>query len=160
MSRLFGTFVAAFLCLGSGGAMAQAQIELTDVWARSSAGMTRAGAVYLGIANKGSEADRLLSASSPAAARVELHETVKDGEIMRMRPVPSIPVGPRETVALKPGGMHIMLLDLVQPIKQGDRISLVLTFEKSGKKTVDVPVNAAGAMGSGHPAPMHDMKGK
>ncbi|HVO14088.1 MAG TPA: copper chaperone PCu(A)C [Alphaproteobacteria bacterium] len=119
-------------------------LEIEHAWVRPSAGPN--GAVYLEIDNKGSAPDRLVAASTSAANKAELHTHVMDGNIARMRPVDAIEVTPGSPTVLKPGGLHIMLLGLKAPLKEGDKVALTLTFEKAGKVDVSVPVqkNAAG----------------
>lgn len=98
------------------------------------------GAAYLrGIKNRGDQADRLLSASSPAAARVELHRMSLDAGVMRMREVPAIDLPPQTLTLLRHSGeYHLMLIDLKQPLKDGDRFDLTLNFERAGTQTVRV----------------------
>ena len=160
MKAFSSTSIAAIFLLAAKIACAAPQIDISEPWARDSAGLTRVGGIFLGIANHGSEPDQLVPVTSPAAKRAELHETVKDGEIMRMRPVQAIPVGAGQTVTLKPGGLHIMLMDLAAPLKQGGTVSLVLTFQHAGQIPVEVPIRAAGASAGGAMAPMHNMGGK
>jgi copper(I)-binding protein len=100
-----------------------------------------------------------VSASAPVANKVELHTHIKDGPVMKMREVASIEVGPHAKVALKPGGLHIMMIGLKKPLEKGSHFPLTLTFEKAGKMTVEVTVEAAGAMGMGGDHGAHgDMK--
>jgi len=103
----------------------------------------KAAGAYLSIDNKGKAADRLLKATSPAAGSVAPHSMSMDGNVMRMRAVPSIDVGPGASVKLAPGGLHIMLEDLKQPLKSGDKFPLILHFEKAGQVKVDVQVQDA-----------------
>lgn len=108
----------------------------------------KVGGVFLVLKNAGGTADRLVKAASPVAASVELHTHVKDGDAMRMRPVENIPVPAKGETALEPGGYHIMMIGLKQPLKEGDSFPLTLTFEKAGSVTVTVPVQKAGAPAS------------
>lgn len=124
-------------------------LTIVDAWARASAGRIRSGAAYLTIANTKVEPDRLLSVATPAAARAELHATVKDGEIMRMRPVGAIAVEPGSRIELRPGGLHLMLLDLTKPLVEGERFPLTLTFEKAGAITTEIVVRGPGATSGG-----------
>lgn len=98
------------------------------------------GAAYLrGIRNAGDRPDRLLGAATAVATRVELHRMVMDGDVMRMRAVDAIPLPPRATTSLRHGGeYHLMLMDLKQPLKDGDRFDLTLRFERAGERTVKV----------------------
>jgi copper(I)-binding protein len=98
------------------------------------------GAVYVTLSNAGAQADSLLSASSEVAQTVELHEVKNEGGVMKMRPVQAIPVPAKGKTELKPGGYHIMLMGLKQDLKPGDRIPLVLKFEKGGEVRVEAAV--------------------
>lgn len=118
-------------------------IQVLQPFARATP--AKVGGVFLTLKNAGGTADKLLKAASPAAASVELHTHVKDGDAMRMRPVDNIPVPAHGQTALEPGGYHIMLIDLRQPLKEGTQIPLTLTFEKAGTVTLQVPVQKAGA---------------
>ena len=96
-------------------------------------------AYFRGIRNRGSEADRLLSAHTPVAQRVELHHMAMDGDIMRMRAVTAIDLPAGKTVALRPGqGYHLMLVELHTPLVEGERFDLTLRFERAGEITVKV----------------------
>ena len=102
------------------------------------------GAVYFkGIKNAGKEADQLLSAKTQVADKVEIHEMTMDGEVMKMRPLSSIeiPAGGEVSVAKgNPNGYHLMLLGLKQPLKDGDRFPVWLSFKRSGEVKVEVYV--------------------
>jgi copper(I)-binding protein len=132
-------------------------IEVVDVWARTSPMVATAGAAYMTLTNSGDTDDALVGASvDPSIAKtVELHETVaatmdtsggmgsdtSEGTgMMEMRPVDRIVAPADGFVALEPGGYHIMLLDLVEPLAVGTSIDIVLTFEKSGEQTVTAEV--------------------
>ncbi|OGK82966.1 MAG: hypothetical protein A2X52_19730 [Candidatus Rokubacteria bacterium GWC2_70_16] len=125
-------------------AQAASAIRLENPWARrapAQGGHGGAnGAVYVTIRNDGVEPDALVSAVSDAAARGELHETAKDGDVMKMRPLPKLDVAARGLVEMKPGGHHIMLLGLKRDLKPGDRVTVTLTFEKAGPMSIEAPV--------------------
>ncbi|MDN3567784.1 copper chaperone PCu(A)C [Paeniroseomonas aquatica] len=121
-------------------------ISVTQPWSRA-AGANGTGAGFLTIRNGGTAPDRLLSASSPAARKVELHTHVRDGEVMRMRPVEGIALPPGETVTLRPGGLHVMLIGLTAALVQGGEVPLTLRFERAGEAQVMLHVMAAGARG-------------
>jgi copper(I)-binding protein len=142
-------FVAAFALWGGAASSQVPSIQIDTPWARASAGRT--SAAYLTLKNAGEVDDRLVAAATPAARRVELHNMTMDGNVMRMHAVPAIPVAARGTAELKPGGLHIMLIDLKSPLKRGDRIALTLKFEKASEITVDVPIEAPGASAPAHP---------
>lgn len=127
----------AFFCLVLFSIPASAQIEIENPWSRVTPPGVKIAAGYMVIRNKSSTPDRLIGASSPLAARVETHVTVKDGDIMRMRPVKGYDIPANGSFELKAGGPHLMLVDIKQPFKEGDKIPLTLRFEKAGEvKTV------------------------
>lgn len=120
-------------------------MQVHDAWTRA----TQAGrpaAVYLNLIGG---PDRLMGVATDAAGRAELHETIMDNGVARMRPVAGVLVSPGASTRFAPGGMHIMLLDLKKPLKEGDTIQLTLTFERGGKATVSVPVLSTRATGPG-----------
>ncbi|MBM7843233.1 copper chaperone PCu(A)C [Herpetosiphon giganteus] len=101
-------------------------------------------AAYMTIRNTGA-ADTLIAASTDVAGKVELHTVTADGEVMKMEQVEKIEVPANGEAVLKPGGFHIMLLEIKQDLKVGDTLDLTLTFEKAGKITVKVPVQMPSA---------------
>jgi copper(I)-binding protein len=129
-------------------------ITLDHVWARASPGNSTTAAAYLTVTN-GGQPDHLVSVSTPVAATAELHETINDNGIMKMRPVAPIALDPGKPVSFQPGGYHVMLMGLKNPLKAGDSFPLTLTFEHAKPLTVTVHVETVGAAGMGHGA-MHD----
>jgi hypothetical protein len=121
-------------------------VAIETPWTRA-AGAGRNGAGYMTLRNTGTAPDSLVSAASPAARVVELHTHIRDGEVMRMRPVADIAVPPGEAVRLQPGGLHVMLIGLAAPLERGTRIPLTLRFARGGEVTVMLEVQAAGARG-------------
>ncbi|MEN3034418.1 MAG: copper chaperone PCu(A)C [Aquificaceae bacterium] len=121
-------------------AFAQQNIQIKNAWVREVPQGSRATAAYMLIENKSSQPDKLLQASSPVAGTTELHETV-DG---KMRKIQSIEVPANSKVELKPGGLHVMLIDLKNPIKEGDKVDLTLKFEKAGEVKLQLPVKKGG----------------
>lgn len=121
-------------------------LKLDHPWARASAGPAGTGAAFLAIENSG-EADRLVAASGDVAERVELHSHRMEGDIMRMRAVEAVEIPAQGAAVLQPGGVHIMLIGLKQPLREGERFPLTLTFEKAGTLTVEFSVEPVGSMG-------------
>ena len=133
--------VAALLLPGAGRAEG---LRVSDAFSRASSG-DRPGVAYMTI-HGGDTADRLVSAQSPRAARVELHTMTMDGGVMRMRPVEGIDVPAGGTVRLAPGQpFHLMLEGLKEPLRQGEMVPLALRFERAGERRVDVAVGGPGA---------------
>ena len=114
--------------------------------------MAKTGAAYMMIMNHGGVADRLVSVSSDVAATAEVHRMTMDGDVMRMEPAGIIEIPANSTVELMPGSLHVMFTGLKAPLKQGETITLVLNFEKSGAMQVAVPVGGAAATSHDHAA--------
>jgi hypothetical protein len=123
-------------------------ITIEQPWARAAI-QGGTGGAFLTIRNAGTQADRLLSATSAAARTTEVHETVREGDVMRMRPVAALDVPAGGSVALRPGGAHVMLIGLAQALRPGTTLPLTLTFERAGTVEVQVAVQAAGAAAPG-----------
>jgi copper(I)-binding protein len=110
-----------------------AQVEIERPWARATAPGAKVAAGYMLIHNKSATADRLIGAVSPASARVETHVHIKDGDIMRMREVKGYDIPAKGGFELKPGGAHLMFVEIRKPFKEGDKIPVTLRFEKAGE---------------------------
>lgn len=152
----------ALLTLGAPTPAAEdATIHIDNAWAAETPSTAMAGAVYLNFVNTGA-ADRLIGAAvdDAVAGKVELHTTVLDGTVMRMREVEAIDLAAESTTALEPGGLHIMLIDLKQPLRAGGNFPLTLEFEKAGTLTASIPVRKRTEMmpeqsGHGHGGHSH-----
>lgn len=119
--------------------------KVTNAWARATAGGQEHGAAYMTIAGTGT-ADRLVSASVPmtVAMHTQLHRSMMDSSgKMEMHEVKGIAVPAGGKVTLKPGGLHVMLMELAKPLRVGTTFRLTLTFAKAGKRTITVKVRAA-----------------
>ena len=114
-------------------APAFAQVEIERPWIRATAPGAKIAAGYLTVRNKSSAPDRLVGGASPVAARVETHVHIKDGDILRMREVTGYDVPANGTLELKPGGAHLMFVELKQPLKEGDSVPVTLRFERAGE---------------------------
>jgi copper(I)-binding protein len=111
-----------------------------NAWAAPTPAGVDVAAGYMTIANPTATADRLLSATSPRAARVEVHEMSMDGSIMRMRPLERLEIPARGEVRLAPGGNHLMFFGVEEPFAQGQTIPVRLVFEHAGAIDVTLPV--------------------
>lgn len=141
---LFLTAAAILLASCSPGA---ADISVSDGWARATVAGQSSGAGYLTIRNAGDGDDRLLSASTPAAGETSLHTSANEGGVARMRPLTDgLAIAAGETVKLQPGGHHLMLTGLRQPLASGQPVELSLRFERSGERKLPVRI-AQGASG-------------
>jgi copper(I)-binding protein len=140
--------IAATACLAAQAGMA-ANISVSGAWARATMPGQPVSGAYMQIQ---SDADaRLVGASSLAVPRVEIHEMKMDGDVMRMREVKAIELPKGKAVSLRPGGYHIMLMNLPKPIAAGDIIPLTLVVESDGKQqTVEVKAEARAMSGMQH----------
>ena len=136
---------AALLTVAPAEAQTQ-PIGVQNAWARATAAGAKAAGIFLTITGTGTP-DRLVGAATPVAAVAEVHETINDNGVMRMRPIPALPLQPGQPVVLKPGGYHIMLIGLKQQLRDGETFPVTLNFEKAGSITTTVHVAKAGAMG-------------
>lgn len=129
-------------------------LTVASTWTRATPGGAKIAGGYLKITNNGKSPDRLVSVTSAGADRVEIHEMSMTDGVMKMRPLTDgLTIKPGETVELKPGGFHMMFMDIKQPLKQGDTLKATLKFEKAGTLDVSFSVNAIGAIGE--PAHKH-----
>jgi len=129
-------------------------IAVENAWARATPGGAKTGAAYMTLMNKGA-ADRLLAASTPVADKVQFHEETEENGVSRMRQRQAVELKLGSEVVFKPGVMHMMLVGLKQPLKEGQTFPLTLEFEKAGKVEVTIPIAKVGAMQPGGMGPMH-----
>ncbi len=133
---------------------ARAMVMADAAWSRMTAPNVKVGGVFLTLTNHSQRDDVLLAVTTPVSSKVELHTHVNDNGVMRMREVAGgIAIGKGQTVVLQPGGLHIMLMNLQQPLKPNDRFPLTLKFKHAPAQTVTVTVNngvAAGAASMVH----------
>jgi len=145
--------VAATLALAASAALANdykaGAIVISNPWARATPNGASAGAGYFKVTNTGTTPDRLLAATAEAASNADIHEMTMVNGVMQMRPLKDgLELKPGETVELKPGGEHVMMTGLKQPLKMGQHIKGTLTFETAGKVDIEYDVQ-----GIGGPAP-------
>jgi periplasmic copper chaperone A len=148
---LFMAAMSAFFALSTGQMASAADIvEIEEPYVRVSGVSAKSGAVFMTILNPSTQDDRLVSVTTDIAERAELHTHTEDANgVMRMGEVTEgFPIPATEAHALDRGGDHIMLLGLTRALKQGDMVTLTLTFEKSGDITVEVPVDNERAPGA------------
>lgn len=115
-------------------------------WIRATPGGAKVAGGYVRVTNTGTEPDRLVSASIPLAARGEVHEMATAGGVMTMREIEGgLPIPPGATVELRPGGLHLMFMDLRAPAREGETVAGTLVFEKAGAVQVAFRVGGIGA---------------
>ena len=146
---LFTIFAAIGIAF-SGTALAQTAsvgaIKIENAYTRATVPGQQVAGGFMKIENKGAT-DQLLSASSPAAGEVQLHEMAMDGNVMKMRQVKDIAVPAGGAVELKPGGLHLMFMNIKAPLAAGESVPVKLKFAKAGEVEVKMPVNAMGQHG-------------
>lgn len=148
--------VALLLSAGNGiaGDYSIGTIQVGNPWTRATPKGSAVAGAYMTISNKGTAPDRLVGGSSPVAGQFEVHSMVMEQGVAKMRPVEGgLEVKPGETVELKPGGLHVMLTGLKQPLEKGQKVKGTLQFEKAGKVDIEYTVEALGASapaGGGH----------
>ncbi len=125
-------------------------LEIGQPWTRATAPTAPAAGGFLTVTNKGTTPDRLIAVRTPVAAQAEIHEMKMDGDVMRMRELDKgLEIPPGATVTLAPGGFHLMLMNLKQPLLKDTRVPVTLVFEKAGSIDVELSVES---MGATHPA--------
>jgi copper(I)-binding protein len=137
-------------------------LQISQPWSRATPKGASVAGAYFKITNTGTVPDRLIGGSAPIAGRFEIHTMTMDNGVMKMRPVKDgLEIKPGESVELKPGSYHVMLLDLKQPFAKGEHVKGTLTFEKAG--SIDVEYNVVGigeTPGAGATTPSgHGMQG-
>ena len=135
-------------------AWAQTTVKVEDVWVRGTVATQKATGAFMRLTP--STNARLVDAQSPVAGVVEIHEMAMEKDIMKMRQIPGLDLAAGRTMELKPGGYHVMLMDLKQQLKGGEQVPITLVFEDDAKKrftqAVQAPVTALG--GGSAPMPM------
>ena len=137
--------IVALAALLARAACAQpAGVAVTEAWSRATTPAAQTGAIYVTVT--AAEPDRLIGATTPVAAMAELHQSLMRAGVMEMRPVPDgLPVTPGVPIHMTPGGYHIMLMGLKQPLRQGDHVPVTLTFQHAPAITVQAVIGSPGA---------------
>jgi copper(I)-binding protein len=145
------TLLAAGLLISAGAfAGAADNVTVQDPYVRLAPPNAPATGAFMVIKNNGDKDVKVLKADNPASKVTELHTHLNEGGVMKMRPVPAIEVKAKGEAVLKPGGLHVMLIDLKAPMKEGDVVPITLTFDDGSSKKVDAKVVKPTAA----PAPM------
>jgi len=125
-------------------------IHISQPWARATPQGAPSGAGYMTVTNKGTTADRVSCVSDDASAQCQIHSMTMEGGVMKMRPVEGgLEIKPGETVTLKPGGYHVMFVDLTHPLVQGQTVKVTLKFDHAGAVDVEYPIAGIGAPAPG-----------
>jgi copper(I)-binding protein len=147
MLKFMFALLAAFF---AGAAQAQVQVRVEDPWVRGMVDVQKATGAFMRLTSK--TPAKLIGASTPAAGVTEIHQSTMEGGVMRMRPVDAIELPAGQAVERKPGGYHVMMMQVSPALKEGQTVPLTLVIETGGKResfTVQVPVKALA--GPAHP---------
>lgn len=130
------------------------QVSVQDPYVRLAPPNAPATGAFMVIKNNGEKDIKVVKADNPASKVTELHTHLNEGGVMKMRPVQGIDIKSKGEAVLKPGGMHVMLIDLKSAMKEGDVVPITLTFDDGSTKKVDAKVVRPMAAG----APMQEHK--
>ncbi len=136
---------AAYAGMGVADSVAD-KVSVSDPYVRAVPPVVKTSAAFMQIRSEDSIERFVVDAQSPAVGAVELHMHEHDDGVMRMRRIPHFHLPPTETIALEPGGLHIMLFDLKQPLTAGDSVPITLIFDDGSRKSIDAPVRAVTPM--------------
>lgn len=134
--------IVAPLAAQACGTTTTGNLTVTNAWSRATIGADRPGAFYVEIRNSGAEDDALISLATPVAGMPMLHKTVMKDGVASMPHAPEITIPAGDVLRLSPGGFHGMLMDLVAPLKEGDRFPVTLSFRQGGSVTIDAQVQS------------------
>ena len=135
------SLLAAGLLLSAGALAGSAdQVTVDNPYVRLAPPNAPATGAFMVIRNNGDKDVKVVKADNPLSRATELHTHINDGGVMKMRPVPAIDIKAKGEAVLKPGGLHVMLIDLKAPMKEGDLVPVTLTFDDGSSKQVDARV--------------------
>jgi len=140
MNRVSVRHLAASIVIAAACAPAMAQVNAKEAWVRATVAEQKATGAFMQLSAPAG--GRLVEVRSSVAGVVELHEMSMEGTTMKMRAVPGIDLPAGKTVELKPGGYHVMLMGLKQPLKEGQTVTLTLLVEGPDKKRESIDVKA------------------
>ncbi|MDQ7261113.1 copper chaperone PCu(A)C [Paracoccus sp. PS-1] len=157
LGALFLGFLAAS---ASADPVTHGDLLLSDGYVRAMPPNAPVAGGYVTIANNGSQDDRLVAARSPRAGAVQIHEMTMNGDVMKMRELPDgLPVPAGGSVELKPGGYHLMFMQVAEPFAEGETVEATLVFEKAGEIALPFAVRAMNAAPAGHQGHASDHSG-
>ncbi|MGA1860297.1 copper chaperone PCu(A)C [Azospirillum sp. 11R-A] len=142
-----GTIILSLTGLAGAAPVSVGDLSVERAWARATIPSAKTGAVYFTIRNTGARPDRILALETTVAGHAMPHQTMQEGDVSRMVEENSLSVPAAGVLELKPGGTHIMLMDLKGGLNPGQSFILSVTFEQAGTVSVPVTVGRAGAMG-------------
>lgn len=147
-NKLLRLFLSTAFTLACGATVAAeiriGDLKLSDCCIRAMLPGAQVAGGYLTITNTGQTDDRLIAVSSERSGKAQIHEMAMDGNVMIMRELPEgLAIPAHESVKLTPGGYHLMLMDIAEPLKEGQVSKVTLNFERSGPVDIDITVGAA-----------------
>jgi len=150
MKQLLALLTLAFALTAGVSAQPSAQrLTVEQPWVRLNAPGAQATGAFMVLGNVGGKALKIVRAESPVAQVTELHDHINDGGVMKMRAIPALIIPAGEKATLKPGSLHVMLIDLKAPLKEGDQVPITLFFEDDSRTTIEAPVRKMLAPGQG-----------
>lgn len=150
-TRLLALFVAFLAVPAAAQDYRVGTLEIGHPWTRATPPTAPTAGGFLTVTNKGTTPDKLISAKSAAAETVQIHTMKMEGNVMRMREQDGgLEIAPGATVTLAPGHLHLMMMGLKGPLKQGEKVPVTLVFEKAGPIDVELAVMAMGASAPQH----------
>lgn len=155
-SALLSTALLALALAGGALAADETGLRFGNAWVRATPPNAKVAGAFVSIENTGTSADRLISASTDAAGSVEIHEMTMQGDMMQMRQLSEgLAIPAKQSVTLKPGGLHLMLIAPKQAIAEGRKVRITLLFEKAGSRTVEFTAHKQAPTDGGEPQPPH-----
>ena len=136
------------MALSVASVAADHQIHVMEVWARATAPTAEVGVTYFVVHNEGHDTDTLIGVESPVAKKAEMHTSVMQGDLMKMEKLDVVEENAHSPVVFEPGGHHVMLMGLDDPLVEGESFPMTLVFEKAGPVEVTVAIRGMGAMNS------------
>lgn len=143
---IFAAALAACLPLGAWAAGAADNVAVVDPYVRMVPPGAMATAAFMVLKNSGSKDVKLVKAENSVSKVTELHTHLNEGGMMKMRQVPAIDIKAKGEAVLEPGGLHVMMIDLKAPLKEGDKVTVTLGFDDGSSKKIEAPIR--------RPAPM------
>ncbi len=134
--------ILLFSLIFYGPSLAKPDIQIQNPWIREVPPVSKMSALFMRIVNKGDTEDVLLGVKTNASKFAEIHMMEMEGQMMKMRKLDFLKLPPKAIVELRPGGIHIMLIELIKPLKEGQKVKVELDFKKSGKIIIQAPVKA------------------
>ena len=139
-------FICVLLCISGTHAAAEDGIIITDAWSRATTPGAATAVVYLKVVNRSKLAITLDGIETPVATRAHIHKTVSTDGLAKMIPIDNLPLAPGEQAEFGPGGLHVMLMGLRQPLLEGETFPIKVIFVQNPPRNIEVRVGSIGQM--------------